>query len=193
MDDTLPDDRNGPETIGPYRVLGILGEGGMGVVYLGEQRVPVRRRVAIKVIKLGMDTREVLARFDTERQALSLMEHANIARVFDAGSTETGQPWFAMELVKGEPITTYCDGRKLGIRERLELFLQVCAAVQHAHVRGVMHRDLKPTNILAVTTDSGASVKVIDFGLAKATAQPLTESTLYTQQGQILGTPEYMA
>ncbi|MCB9883250.1 MAG: SUMF1/EgtB/PvdO family nonheme iron enzyme [Planctomycetes bacterium] len=199
MDETLPDDHDGPEThdgpatIGPYRVLGILGEGGMGVVYLGEQRVPVRRRVAIKVIKLGMDTKEVLARFDTERQALSLMEHANIARVFDAGSTESGQPWFAMELVKGEPITTYCDGRKLGIRERLELFLQVCSAVQHAHMRGVMHRDLKPSNILAVTTDSGASVKVIDFGLAKATAQPLTEATLYTQQGQILGTPEYMA
>ncbi len=193
MDEASTDTPDGRETIGPYRILGVLGEGGMGVVYLGEQRVPVRRRVAIKVIKLGMDSKEVLARFDTERQALSLMEHPNIARVFDAGSTAAGQPWFAMEVVKGDPITNYCDGRKLGIRERLELFLDVCAAVQHAHLRGVMHRDLKPSNILVATTDSGACVKVIDFGLAKATAQALTEATLYTQQGQILGTPEYMA
>ena len=182
-----------PERIGPYRILERLGTGGMGVVYLGEQREPVRRRVALKVIKLGMDSKEVLARFEAERQAVSLMQHPNVAHIYDAGTTERGQPWFAMELVKGLPITQYCDEQRLSIRERLILFTQVCQGVQHAHQKGIMHRDLKPTNVMVTVQDGKPVPKIIDFGLAKALDQRLSEATLYTEQGQILGTPAYMS
>jgi serine/threonine protein kinase len=182
-----------PARIGPYRILETLGEGGMGTVYLAEQDHPVRRRVALKVIKPGMDTRQVLARFEAERQALALMNHDNIAKVFDAGSTETGQPYFVMEHVAGLPITEHCDRNRLTTAERLELLAQVCAGVQHAHHKGVIHRDLKPSNVL-VTVDQGRAVpKIIDFGLARATEHRLVEATLFTQHGLLLGTPEYMS
>ena len=182
-----------PEYIGPYRILRSLGEGGMGVVYLAEQEDPVRRRVALKVLKAGMDTREVLARFDLERQALALMEHANIARVLDAGQTDRGRSYFVMEWVKGEPITTYCDRHGLSTRERLELFIPVCEAVQHAHHKGVIHRDLKPSNILVTVADGRPLPKVIDFGIAKATSLGQTARTLLTRKGEMIGTPEYMS
>ena len=182
-----------PEQIGQYRILGKIGEGGMGVVYNAEQREPVRRVVALKVIKLGMDTKEVVARFEAERQALALMSHPNVAKVFEAGMTESGRPFFAMELVPGLPITRYCDDEKLNIRQRLELFVQVCQAVQHAHQKGIIHRDLKPSNILVQLIDGKPLPKVIDFGVAKATNQALTQHTLYTQSGTLLGTPEYMS
>ncbi len=179
--------------IGPYRILQVLGQGGMGLVYIAEQTEPVRRRVALKIIKVGMDTREVVARFAAERQALAVMEHPNIAKVLDAGATDDGRPYFVMELVKGLPITEYCDTHTLGTRQRLELFLHVCHAVQHAHHKGVIHRDLKPSNVLVMQQDGLPVPKVIDFGIAKALAQPLTEQTLVTQVGQAIGTAAYMS
>jgi serine/threonine protein kinase len=182
-----------PEMIGPFRILERVGEGGMGVIYKAEQRSPVRRVVALKVIKLGMDTREVLARFEAERQALALTSHPNIARVLDAGMTEGGRPFFAMEFVAGMPLTRYCDEQRLRTPQRLELFVQVCQAVQHAHQKGIIHRDLKPSNILITLVDGKPVPKVIDFGIAKATNQALTAQTLYTQTGALIGTPEYMS
>jgi len=182
-----------PEQIGPYKILEVIGEGGMGVVYHAEQVEPVRRRVALKVIKLGMDTKQFVARFESERQALALMNSPNIAQVFEAGATEQGRPYFVMELVRGDPITEYCDRHRLDTRQRLELFMQVCGGVQHAHQKGVIHRDLKPSNILVTLQDQKAVPKIIDFGVAKATAQPLTEQTLFTEVGQVIGTPEYMS
>jgi WD40 repeat protein/serine/threonine protein kinase len=177
-----------------YRVLGRIGEGGCGVVYRAEQIVPVRREVAIKVIKLGMDTQTVIARFEAERQALALMDHPHIAKVFDAGTTRNGRPFFVMELVSGEPIAQFCDQQKLSLRQRLELFVQVCQAVQHAHQKGVIHRDLKPSNILVAEQDSQARPKVIDFGIARATArQRLANQTIYTAFDQFVGTPAYMS
>ena len=182
-----------PDRIGPYRILQVLGQGGMGLVYVAEQTEPVRRRVALKIIKSGMDTREVVARFAAERQALAVMEHPNIAKVLDAGTTEDGRPYFVMELVKGVPITEYCDVHKLSTRDRLALFMHVCDAVQHAHHKGVIHRDLKPSNVLVMERDGTAVPKVIDFGIAKALSQPLTEQTLVTQIGQAIGTAAYMS
>ena len=182
-----------PQSIGPYKLLQEIGEGGFGTVYLAEQEHPVRRRVAIKVIKLGMDTKQVIARFEAERQALAIMDHPNIAKVFDAGATELGRPYFVMELVKGVPITEYCDHEHLDIRQRLELFTQVCGAVQHAHQKGIIHRDLKPSNVLVSSADERPLVKVIDFGIAKATQSRLTEKTLFTELRQMIGTPEYMS
>jgi serine/threonine protein kinase len=182
-----------PEQIGPYRILECIGEGGMGIIYKAEQRQPVRRVVALKVIKLGMDTREVIARFDVERQALAMLSHPNVARVLDAGMTETGRPFFAMEYVAGVPLHDFCDRKKLTTRERLELFIPVCLAVQHAHQKGIIHRDLKPGNILVTIVDNKAVPKVIDFGIAKATNSQLTQKTLFTQTGSMIGTPEYMS
>ena len=179
--------------IGRYRIISTLGEGGMGSVYEAEQLRPVKRTVALKVIKLGMDTREVIARFDAERQALAMMDHPNIARVYDAGATDTGRPYFVMEFVRGVSITRYCDDKTLSLQQRLELFISVCEAIQHAHMKGIIHRDLKPGNILVAEIDGKPSPKVIDFGIAKATAQPLTEHTKQTDIGQMLGTPEYMS
>jgi serine/threonine protein kinase len=184
----------GPGTvIGPYKLLQQIGEGGMGAVFMAEQTHPVHRTVALKIIKPGMDTQQVIARFEAERQALAMMDHPNIARVVDAGTTETGRPYFVMDLVKGVPITDYCDAQHLTIRRRLELFAQVCHAVQHAHQKGIIHRDLKPSNVLVAEYDSRPVLKVIDFGVAKATAQRLTERTMFTQYGQIVGTFEYMS
>jgi serine/threonine protein kinase len=186
----------GPGTsIGPYRLLERIGEGGLGVVFMAEQAHPVRRRVAVKVIKPGMETRQVIARFEAERQALAMMDHPKIAKVLEAGTTDTGRPYFVMELVRGLPITEHCDQQKLPLRRRLELFAQVCRAVQHAHQKGIIHRDLKPTNVLVTLADDGRPVpKVIDFGIAKAlSGQPLTEQTLYTELRQRLGTPLYMS
>jgi eukaryotic-like serine/threonine-protein kinase len=182
-----------PARIGPYKILEPLGEGGMGVVYLGEQREPVRRRVAIKVIKRGMDSKKVLARFEAERQVLAMMEHSSIARIYECGESETGQPYFAMEYIKGRPITRYCDDNHLDIAARLGLFLQVCSGVQHAHNKGVIHRDLTPNNVLITVQDSDPRIKIIDFGLARATDHRLTEATILTEQGQIIGTPDYMS
>lgn len=182
-----------PSRIGPYHILQKLGEGGFGVVYLAEQRQPVRRRVALKVIKAGMDTRDVIARFEAERQALAMMDHANIARVLDAGATDHGRPYFVMQLVKGVPITEYCDTHKLSIKGRLELFMQVCQAIQHAHQKGIIHRDIKPSNVLVALDDNRPVPKVIDFGVAKAIDQRLTEKTIYTHLGQVIGTPIYMS
>ena len=179
--------------IGPFRILQLIGEGGFGSVFLAQQDQPVQRRVALKIIKLGMDTRQVVARFEQERQALAMMDHPNIARVLDAGATATGRPYFVMELVKGEPIVEYCDKHNLSIRERLELFAQVCTAVQHAHTKGIIHRDLKPSNILVSMQDGMPIAKVIDFGIAKATGAQLTDKTIYTEQRQLIGTPEYMS
>jgi serine/threonine protein kinase len=180
-------------SIGPYKLLQVLGEGGMGLVYAAEQTQPVRRSVALKVIKLGMDTKEVIARFEAERQALALMNHPNIARVLDAGSTPDGRPFFVMEYVPGEPITSYSDRQKLSTKERLELFVQVCDAVQHAHQKAIIHRDLKPSNVLVMVQDGKPLPKIIDFGVAKATNQRLTEKAVFTELGQIIGTPEYMS
>ncbi len=179
--------------IGPYKLLQEIGHGGMGVVYMAEQHEPVRRKVALKIIKPGMDTRQVIARFEAERQALSLMDHPNIARVLDAGTTESGRPYFAMELVKGQPITEYCDAKHLTPRQRLELMVPVCQAIQHAHQKGIIHRDIKPSNILVAEYDQQTVPKVIDFGVAKATSTPLTEKTMFTGFGQIVGTLEYMS
>jgi serine/threonine protein kinase/tetratricopeptide (TPR) repeat protein len=186
--------REGPGTrIGPYKLLQLIGEGGFGSVFMAEQEKPVSRKVALKIIKLGMDTRQVVARFEQERQALAILDHPHIAKVFDGGATETGRPYFVMELCTGEPIDAYCDRNNSSIRDRLELFAQVCAAVQHAHTKGLIHRDLKPSNILVSTQDSRAHAKVIDFGIAKATASRLTEKTVFTEQRQMIGTPEYMS
>jgi serine/threonine protein kinase/WD40 repeat protein len=179
--------------IGPYKLLQLIGEGGFGSVFMAEQQHPVSRRVALKIIKLGMDTRSVIARFEAERQALAMMDHANIARVLDAGATDSGRPYFVMELVKGEPITEYCDRNKLSIAERLDLFTQVCNAVQHAHQKGIIHRDLKPSNVLVTTQDGKPFARVIDFGIAKATASRLTEKTVFTEFRQLIGTPQYMS
>lgn len=181
------------KTIGPYRLLQQIGEGGMGIVFLAEQTEPVKRRVALKIIKPGIDTREVIARFEAERQALAMMDHPNIAKVLDAATTEHGRPYFVMELVNGLPMTEYCDQHNLSTRDRLKLFSAVCRAVQHAHQKGIIHRDLKPGNILVADYDSEAVPKVIDFGVAKATSQQLTQKTLFTQLGQIVGTLEYMS
>jgi len=186
--------REGPGTrIGPYKLLQLIGEGGFGSVFMAQQEQPVQRKVALKIIKLGMDTRQVVARFEQERQALALMDHPNIARVLDAGATETGRPYFVMELVKGDPIVEYADKNNLAIEDRLELFAQVCNAVQHAHTKGIIHRDIKPSNILVSTQDGRPHTKVIDFGIAKATASQLTEKTLFTEHRQLIGTPEYMS
>ena len=179
--------------IGPYKLLQLIGEGGFGSVYMAEQEKPVLRKVALKIIKLGMDTRQVIARFEAERQALAMMDHPHIARVLDAGATDSGRPFFVMDLVKGEPITAYCDRHSLSIDERLALFAQVCNAVQHAHTKGIIHRDVKPSNILVSTQDGRPSAKVIDFGIAKATTSKLTEKTLFTQHNQLIGTLEYMS
>jgi serine/threonine protein kinase/tetratricopeptide (TPR) repeat protein len=182
------------DRIGPYKLLQLIGEGGCGVVYMAEQDKPIHRRVALKIIKLGMDTRQVIARFEAERQALALMDHPNIAKVHDAGATATGRPYFVMELVRGVKITDYCDEKKLPTRQRLELFIQVCQAVQHAHQKGIIHRDLKPSNILVTVNDGVAVAKVIDFGIAKATTgERLTDKTLFTAFEQFIGTPAYMS
>jgi serine/threonine protein kinase/predicted negative regulator of RcsB-dependent stress response len=182
-----------PAEIGPYRLLELIGEGGMGSVYKADQQYPIRRTVAIKIIKLGMDTREVIARFEAERQALAALDHPNVARVIDAGATETGRPYFVMEYVPGEPITAAADRRNLTISQRLALFTQVCHAVQHAHQKAIIHRDLKPSNILVSETDGKLQVKVIDFGVAKAISTPLTDHSFLTEMGELVGTPEYMS
>ena len=181
------------KTIGRYKVLEKVGEGGCGVVYVAEQTQPVRRRVALKVIKLGMDTKQVVARFEAERQALAMMDHPNIAKVLDAGATETGRPYFVMELVRGIKITGYCDQNNLSTKERLALFVKVCQAIQHAHQKGIIHRDIKPSNILVTLHDGVPVPKVIDFGIAKATKGRLTDATVYTQLHQFIGTPAYMS
>jgi eukaryotic-like serine/threonine-protein kinase len=190
----LSNDEELGKRIGPYKLLQKIGEGGCGSVYMAEQETPVRRRVALKVIKLGMDTKSVIARFEAERQALAMMDHPNIARVLDAGATETGRPYFVMELVRGVKITAYCDENCLDARERLDLFIQVCHAIQHAHQKGIIHRDIKPSNILITMHDGLPVPKVIDFGIAKATSgQVLTDKTLFTAYDQFVGTPAYMS
>lgn len=190
---TQTDDAQGGSRIGGYRLLERLGEGGFGVVYRAQQETPVSREVALKVIKLGMDTAQVIARFEAERQALALMDHPSIAKIFDAGSTQTGRPYFVMELVQGEPITSYCDRLMLSIPDRLQLFKRVCDALHHAHQKGVIHRDIKPSNILVTESDGAAIPKIIDFGIAKATNTRLSEKTIFTEFRQMIGTPEYMA
>ncbi|MGA2747878.1 MAG: serine/threonine-protein kinase [Verrucomicrobiota bacterium] len=190
---TIPPTERAGDRIGRYKLLQQIGEGGCGVVYMAEQEEPVRRRVALKVIKLGMDTKEVVARFEAERQALALMDHPNIARVLEAGATETGRPYFVMELVRGIKITEYCDQNKLPAVERLKLFVQVCHALQHAHQKGIIHRDIKPSNILVTVNDGVPVPKVIDFGIAKATERRLTEKTVFTAFEQFIGTPAYMS
>ncbi len=180
--------------IGRYKLHERIGEGGFGVVFMAEQLTPVRRQVALKLIKAGLDTKQVITRFEAERQALAMMDHENIARVLDAGATDFGRPYFVMELVRGVPITDYCDKHQLSPRERLELFAQVCRAVQHAHTKGVIHRDLKPTNVLVTLHDGKPVPKIIDFGVAKATGQErLTARTLFTNFAQMVGTPLYMS
>jgi serine/threonine protein kinase len=205
LDQTQPEEQASPTAslgavleqldgqIGRYKLLSVLGEGGMGIVYLAEQKQPIRRQVALKVIKPGMDSKRVIARFEAERQALALLDHPNIAHVYDAGTTENGRPYFVMEYVKGLSITEHCDHHKLTIEERLNLFRQICLAVHHAHQKGIIHRDIKPSNILVSLQDDQVIPKIIDFGVAKALAQPLTERTLVTEQGQLFGTPEYMS
>ena len=184
----------GPGTcIGPYKLVQMIGEGGMGSVYIAEQEKPVRRRVALKIIKAGMDTDQVVARFEAERQALALMDHPSIARVFDAGTTDTGRPFFVMELVNGVPITDYCDRGRLSTEQRLALFMPVCQAIQHAHQKGIIHRDIKPSNVMVTQVDGKPVPKVIDFGVAKATNQRLTEKTIFTHYGSVVGTLEYMS
>src|SRR6185295_3132923 len=174
------------DTIGPYKLREQFGEGGFGTVWVAEQAYPMRRRVALKIIKMGMDTKEVIARFEQERQALAMMDHPNIAKVLDAGATQFGRPYFVMELVRGVKITTYCDEQQLSTAERIELFIAVCQAVQHAHQKGIIHRDLKPSNILVTVNDGKAVPKVIDFGVAKATQGRLVEQTVYTQFQQMI-------
>jgi serine/threonine protein kinase len=187
-----PDEAVG-QKIGRYQILERVGEGGYGVVYVAEQTEPVRRRVALKVIKLGMDTKQVVARFEAERQALAMMDHANIAKVFDAGSTDTGRPFFVMELVRGVKITEYCDQNNLATKDRLDLYIKVCQAIQHAHQKGIIHQDIKPSNILVAMQDGVPMPKVIDFGIAKATEGRLTDATIYTQLHPFIGTPAYMS
>jgi eukaryotic-like serine/threonine-protein kinase len=179
--------------IGRYKLLQRIGEGGMGVVYMAEQTAPFVRKMALKIIKLGMDTRNVIARFEAERQALALMDHPNIAKVLDAGATDNGRPYFVMELVRGVPITEYCDKNKLSTKERLDLFIPVCQAIQHAHQKGIIHRDIKPSNVMVTLHDGKPVPRVIDFGIAKATNQRLTEKTLFTNYAQMIGTPAYMS
>ena len=179
--------------IGRYKILEKIGEGGMGVVYMAEQTDPVSRRVALKIIKLGMDTKQVIARLEAERQALAMIDHPNIARVLDGGATETGRPYFVMELVRGLSITDYCSKKRVGMAERLKLFILVCEAVQSAHQKGVIHRYIKPSNILVTLNHGDPVPKVIDFGIAKATNQRLTEKTLFTKFSQMIGTPAYMS
>src|SRR5947199_5007608 len=179
--------------IGSYKLLQQIGEGGMGTVWMAQQTEPVKRLVAVKLIKAGMDSKQVIARFEAERQALALMDHANIARVLDAGTSSASRPYFVMDLVKGVPITRYCDEHHLTPRRRLELFIPVCQAVQHAHQKGIIHRDLKPSNVLVALYDGKPVPKVIDFGVAKAAGQSLTEKTLVTSFGAIVGTLEYMS
>src|SRR5918992_3178708 len=179
--------------IGRYKLLEQIGEGGMGLVFVAEQTEPVKRKVALKVIKPGMDSRQVVARFEAEGQALALMDHVNIARVFDGGVTDAGRPYFVMELVHGVPITRYCDDNHLTPRERLELFVPVCQAIQHAHQKGIIHRDIKPSNVMVTLYDGKPVPKVIDFGIAKAAGQVLTDKTLFTNYAQMLGTPLYMS
>ena len=182
------------DRIGRYRLVEPIGEGGMGAVWLAEQTEPVRRQVALKVVKLGLDTKQIVARFEAERQALAIMEHPHIAQVLDAGATDTGRPYFVMELVRGTRITDYCDQHRLTTSARIDLFIKVCQAIQHAHQKGVIHRDIKPSNILVTETDGVAVPKVIDFGIAKAIAdEPLTEHTQLTALGQFIGTPVYMS
>jgi eukaryotic-like serine/threonine-protein kinase len=181
------------ERIGPYRILQVIGVGGMGEVYEAEQTSPIRRRVALKVVKLGMDTRDILARFESEQQALAVMDHPGIAKVYEAGATEAGRPYFAMELVRGVAITEYCDAHRLGTQARLELFVALCRAVQHAHQKGVIHRDLKPSNVLVAEQDGGPVPKVIDFGVAKALGRSLGDRTVVTEYGHAIGTPAYMS
>src|SRR5215510_13149265 len=178
VDDPPPGERVGA-VIGSYKLLEKIGEGGFGIVFMAEQQQPVRRKVALKVLKPGMDTRQVVARFEAERQALALMDHPNIAHVLDGGETAFGRPYFVMDLVRGIPITQFCDQNHLPVRERLELFVAVCQAVQHAHQKGIIHRDLKPANIMVTLHDDRPVVKVIDFGIAKALGQQLTEKTLF--------------
>jgi eukaryotic-like serine/threonine-protein kinase len=190
---TIPPSERPGDRIGRYKLLEQIGEGGCGVVYMAEQEEPVRRRVALKVIKLGMDTKQVIARFEAERQALAMMDHPNIAKVLDAGATEMGRPFFVMELVRGIKITDYCDQNHLATQERLELFIQVCQAIQHAHQKGIIHRDIKPSNILVTHHDDVAVPKVIDFGIAKATVGQLTDKTVFTAFAQFVGTPAYMS
>jgi len=187
-----PSEQSG-QLIGRYKLLQRIGEGGFGSVWMAEQREPVRRRVALKIIKLGMDTRQVIARFEAERQALAMMDHPNIAKVLDAGSTDTGRPYFVMEYIRGVPILDYCDAEKLDTRRRLELFMSVCHAIQHAHQKGIIHRDVKPSNVLITLHDGLPVPKVIDFGIAKATNSELTQKTLFTEHGQMIGTPAYMS
>lgn len=182
-----------PERIGSYRILDTLGSGGMGVVYLAEQEEPLRRRVALKVVRPGLDSGDVRGRFEAERQALALMDHPGIAKIFEAGTTADGRPWFAMEWVAGVPITEYCDRERLTSRQRLELFVEVCEAVQHAHNRGVLHRDIKPSNVLVTEAGGRARPKVVDFGVARALGPKLTEQTLYTALGILVGAPGYMS
>src|SRR6516164_1383762 len=179
--------------IGPYKLLEQIGDGGFGVVFMAEQTVPMRRKVALKILKPGMDTDQVVARFEAERQALALMDHPNIAHVFDGGETTSGRPYFVMELVRGIPITDFCDQNHLPISERLELFVKVCLAVQHAHQKGIIHRDLKPSNIMVTLHDGRPVAKVINFGIAKALGQQLTDKTLFTNFAQMIGTPVYMS
>ena len=195
MRDGPPSDRREPlpGRIGSYRVVRKLGEGGMGAVYEVRQDEPIRRKLALKVVKWGMDTDDVLARFESERQALALMSHPNIARVFEAGATERGRPYFVMEYVRGEPLTAYCDRNRLSTSERLGLFLQVCDGVQHAHRKGIIHRDIKSSNVLVCVRDGRPVPVIIDFGVAKATQHRLTERSLYTERGMLIGTPEYMS
>src|SRR5262245_1610840 len=183
----LPGGEAAGAVVGPYQLLEALGEGGMGAVFRAEQMHPVRRQVALKVIKPGMDSRQVIARFEAERQALALMDHPHIAKVHDAGTTPAGRPFFVMELVPGVPITRYCDEHRLTLRQRLELFVSVCQAVQHAHHKGIIHRDLKPSNVLVARYDDRPVPKVIDFGVAKATGPQLTEETLHTEFGAVVG------
>jgi serine/threonine protein kinase len=189
----LGPDLEAGDTVGPYRIVRAVGEGGMGTVYLAEQERPIRRAVALKVVKLGMDTRQVVARFESERQALALMEHPGIAKVYEAGATDTGRPYFAMEFVDGEPVTDYADRKGLDIDQRVRLLIEVAGAVQHAHQKGVIHRDLKPSNVLVSERDGAPAIKVIDFGVAKAAGAQLSEHTLQTIEGQFLGTPAYMS
>ena len=181
------------DLIGHYRLLEKIGEGGFGIVYMAEQQQPIQRKVALKIIKAGMDTRQVIARFEAERQALAMMDHPNIARVLDGGTTHMGRPYFVMELVHGIPVTEYCDQQSLSTAQRLQLFIKVCHAVQHAHQKGIIHRDLKPANVLVTLHDEEPVPKVIDFGVAKALGQKLTEKTLFTGFAQIIGTPVYMS
>ena len=194
-----PDETRAPaladvgSNIGDYKLLQKLGEGGFGIVYLAEQIRPVKRRVALKVIKPGMDSHAVIARFEAERQALALMNHPHIAGVLDGGTTPGGRLYFVMELVKGVPITSYCDEQKLSLRDRLKHFVNVCEAVQHAHQKGIIHRDIKPSNVMMTLQDGRPITKVIDFGLAKAMQGELTDTTLVTAHGQLIGTPQYMS